>query len=63
VIAPLIEDVPVCAHPDAIANIKTIEARMKFLFTADHPMGCSFRVTAILDIENLLERQARTPAK
>jgi hypothetical protein len=36
---------------------------MKFLFTADHPMGCSFRIIAMRDIENLVVRQARTAAK
>jgi hypothetical protein len=51
VIVPLIDDVPVCAHVDTLTSIKTIEARMKFLFTADQRMGCSFRITAMWDIE------------
>ena len=36
------------AHVATVISIKTIEARMKFLLTADHCMGCSFRITAIL---------------
>jgi hypothetical protein len=63
VTVPRREVVPFCPQIATLASIKTIEASMKYRLMADHPMGRSFRITAMLDIENLTDRQARTAAK